>query len=85
MSKGIILVDEIPDKCEDCPCCHRDDYNYYCQTNDKKVDWETRPDWCPIQELPERKSMGPGKTVIRAAQDEGWNNCLDKLLGKEYE
>lgn len=49
MAKGIIILDEIPDRCEDCPCCHTDDYNYYCQINYKKVDWETKPNWCPIK------------------------------------
>ena len=82
--KGYLLIDFPAHDCRECQAFGP--YNT-CGINQKFVDPipGKLPDWCPIQELPERKSMGPGKTVIRAAQDEGWNNCLDKLLGKEYE
>ena len=48
MSKGIIIIDA-PDNCEDCPCCHTDNYNFYCKCNGKYVDWAEKPDWCPIR------------------------------------
>lgn len=50
MSKGFIVMD-IPENCEDCPCCHTDNYDFYCKRNGNHVDWEEKPDWCPIKPL----------------------------------
>lgn len=54
MSKGIIVLDKIPEYCEECPCCYTDNYDYYCKAaGGKDVDWEDRPTWCSIKKLSE--------------------------------
>lgn len=79
ITKGIIVVD-VPEKCEDCACCHTNDYNYWCQLNGKSVDWETRPDRCPIRPLPEKI----GKVALSdMGYKHGWNACIDEILKEE--
>lgn len=55
MAKGFILVD-VPEKCLDCCCSESDNKNLYCKLNKKDnedyVLRGTKPDWCPIRELP---------------------------------
>lgn len=69
MSKGIIVMD-IPENCEDCPCCHTDNYDFYCKRNGNHVDWEENPDWCPIRPMPDIVNAYTAKRAKRLA-DEG--------------
>ena len=80
MEKGIIVVD-IPETCGDCPCRHTDDYDFYCKQNGKHVDWEERPDWCPINPMPERAYHE--NYCDNGRYDKGWNDCLNEVLGME--
>ena len=91
MSKGIIVMD-ISEKCEDCPCCHTDNYDFYCKYNGRHVDWDGKPDWCPIHPLPDRKPPSPyapspmlEKAGYFTPYDKGWNDCIEKMGGKDNE
>lgn len=42
-----------------------------------------KPDWCPLQDLPEPKSEEFGQTVINAAKAEGWNAFLNAITNKK--
>lgn len=91
MAKGFILVD-VPEKCLDCCCSESDNKNLYCKLNKKDnedyVLRGTKPDWCQIRELPERRK--PLKFTISPLIkeqyypfDSGYNACLDYLEGKD--
>lgn len=78
MSKSILVIDT-PENCCGCDL----EYGHYCGKEKRYIDeeeFETIPDWCPLLDFPEKKDMEPGKTIIRAAQYEGWNMCIDELL-----
>lgn len=38
----------------------------------------TKPDWCPLQDMPER--AGHPDYCDNGRYDKGWNDCLDKIL-----
>lgn len=52
---------------------------------------KTRPDWCPLRELPQKKdyevlkagARGYGKTqnMLSNAHINGYNACIDEILG----
>lgn len=84
MSKGIIVVD-IP---SDCGCCILKDLVDYCINGKNVVEYSYRnnkPKWCPIKEIPARleelKSPHNMSDYKQKGFSEGWNACLDKLLG----
>lgn len=88
MSKSILVIDT-PERCSMCKFMRNTDEEYhYCRVLgfDYQVDDYMRsapkgkPDWCPLRDLPKKKDMEPGKTIIRAAQHEGWNMCIDEIL-----
>lgn len=55
-----------------------------------------KPDWCPVRELPEKRRETTidemcregynrediSREVLRSMAAEGWNACLDNILGK---
>lgn len=83
MSK-VVLVMDIPYCCETCrfieyePKCRCGILSYKCA---KIKDRFSKLNNCPLRELPERKSEEFGQTIINAARAEGWNACLDTIVG----
>lgn len=56
MTKGIIVVDEIPKSCIECYCC--DVKHRCCDVINKYFDtsiYDTKPNWCPIKPITEYK------------------------------
>ena len=55
----------MPETCSQCPLCYNNSYNY-CRAKDicfgKEDDWicETRPNWCPLQEITPVKPIKRG-------------------------
>lgn len=92
MAKGIVVVD-IPKQCCECPFFDvlEESNIMYCSVSElghcehllKFIENEyLKPDWCPIKPIPNRKSEDFGQTIIAAARGEGWNECLDEILGE---
>lgn len=88
MSKGIIVVDNIPSTCKKCDYCDQSPYESYCMasmSSIKMTDGE-RPEWCPIHEIPTRleelKSPYSLKDYQMKGFQRGWNACLNKILEK---
>lgn len=90
MTKGIVVVD-IPETFGNCACFQYDgQYDRYCGVNGEdlmNIDWNSeKPDWCPINPMPERKALTGdvsnttkmGEELVRA----GFNACLDEIEGK---
>lgn len=55
MKKGIVVLDDMPDKCSDCILFRKnDDYGCYCDKSKKFItDKESVPEWCEIKPVPE--------------------------------
>jgi len=92
MSRAIIVLDEMPADCYDCPMSRMfegsdfDSFDLICNAEKMKnkfktivIDYERgqKPSWCPIKPMPERK--------IEWDEDEpsyyamGWNECLEEI------
>ena len=88
MSK--VLVIDRPKNCLNCPmrydykesdiCALADDIIYNCSS---------KPDWCPLLPLPEKKDItkyiqrGDAKSMTHLVQymyAQGWNDCIDYIL-----
>lgn len=95
MNKGIIIVD-VPERCDDCLIRHAG--MAWCQVaqrstsytkTGKQIDERKRPEWCPIQPMPEKmKIYGkyPQPDRIVPSYKYGWNACIDEMLkGTEAE
>ena len=40
-----------------------------------------KPDWCPLKDVPEKKSIPNGFMIGEMyGEDIGWNNCIDEIL-----
>lgn len=90
MAKGIIVLDKIPRTCqhirgnkeEGCPFG-----GMFCQICDMDVMEHvikgTKPDWCPIKLMPERKTLTGDLSDITKMGVElvrvGFNACLDEI------
>lgn len=55
MTKGIVVLDDMPDKCNNCILFRKnDDYGCYCDKSKKFItDKESIPEWCEIKPVPE--------------------------------
>lgn len=82
-----ILVIEMPSSCIDCPFSSfiLGQAQWECEANkmelsDIDLDIE-RPDYCPLREVPQKD----GSVFCNDEFDEGWvqgyNACIDELLG----
>ena len=87
MPKAILIMDDMPECCADCPCSffERDNpiLNLICGVTQEDAYNVGKPDWCPLQELPEKmKVCGkyPQPDRIAPSYKVGWNACLDEIL-----
>ena len=91
MDKAVLIMDDMPECCADCPCSffERDNpiLNLICGVTQENAYNVGKPDWCPLRELPEKNPNNPelkpgvyytekGYEVFKS----GWNACLDKIL-----
>lgn len=78
MAKAVLVID-MPDNCDKCIlqragfCSGVKPYRFVYATG---FDMGKRQDWCPLKPM-------PGKVDIPylATWDDGWNACIDKILG----
>lgn len=95
MNKAVLVID-MPDNCCDCPLCF-DGYgqcdlciaptctNEYGESVSKEIMLDgSKPDWCPLRELPEKESSDLESDEFDDGYVFGWNNCLDKFCGDEW-
>lgn len=80
--KAILVIDEMPTECIECPF-HRiyaDGFlnETYCSVMAKrnKDGVNTRADWCPLKPM-------PMKSVWKNDYSDGWNACLEELTGEQ--
>lgn len=91
MSKAIFIMD-MPENCVKCNL-RFDNYGIcdICILADDVIDayYETytKPDWCPLKELPEKYDI---EDVLKKPHDRDWtgefeagyNACIDEILGE---
>jgi hypothetical protein len=84
MSKAILVID-MPKSCKECNIQYEDEYSYWCPCNHVKENTTdiydhvinlTKPDWCPLKELPEKYDIRDSNFEYES----GYNACIDKIL-----
>lgn len=81
MSKSLLVIDT-PESC--CSCYLRGfTLNLqYCRGKLKDIkDVSTKPDWCPLMDLPEKDNGDYPANTFDAGFVEGWNQCIDEITG----
>lgn len=92
MKKAVLVID-MPKNCKECKLMVYDDISYWCPVrtmNDifyetdvyQYVKNETKPDWCPLKEIPEKKEIFNNCDDYLNGVDDGWNACIDEILGE---
>ncbi len=86
MSKAILVIGNMPEKCVDCPL-HEMSGNFdkfLCPPTQKSHDKfaKKKPDWCPLQELPNYKENNIDNNRYETGYVWGYNNCLNEILGE---
>lgn len=95
MAKGIIVMDA-PEECRKCPFQEVSEENHIwclvsnlddCSHIPKMIlDEYSKPDWCPIKEIPVRleelKCPHSMSDYQRKGFSRGWNACLDEIEGE---
>lgn len=94
MEKGYVLVD-IPESCSDCQLCVYDDImGFSChgsidngfgfvKISEEIINNNLKPNWCPIKEFPEGYDNPNRYEPDDAKFAEGYNDCLNDILGDE--
>lgn len=83
MPKAILIMDDMPECCADCPCSffERDNpiLNLICGVTQEDAYNVGKPDWCPLRELPEKKTGNSYMNSKEKGIVEGWNAFLDAI------
>lgn len=85
MSKSVLVM-ETPESCFGCNFCHCDieSEKEYCEARERRkglVLSKTRPDWCPLMDLPEKDDGKYPANTFDAGFVEGRNECIDEITG----
>lgn len=88
MSKSVLVIDT-PKGCNECRLCFIGNYGAKrCAGKDQAIfltENQKKPDWCPLQDIPLKKNVrdfniSPGDFEQKGYQ-QGWNACIDEILG----
>lgn len=95
MNKAILILDKMPECCEECRLInsHYDNeygWQTYCGGDYHRIKEKDKKYFCPLKPLPQKKHNNGGYRVIDGTEwfydsehDDGWNDCIDTLLGEE--
>lgn len=86
MTKGIIVLDDIPVICAECDFATLKCNGKYIWCDVKREFCNnSKPDWCPIKLIPAKKMCS--KSICIASEEyyqrKGWNECIDEIEGKQ--
>lgn len=87
--KAILVLDEMPTDCEDCPLFKDGDKGMRkCNAKRTGTEWDyykVRPDWCPLKPIPEKKELYLDRIeygyTLENMYSFGRNECIDEILG----
>ena len=69
-----VLVIDMPKNCAECKLIHLQGIGEaICDA----VDWEERPSWCPLKDLPQK--IEGKREKFMPTYSLGWNDCLDAV------
>lgn len=81
MSKSVLVIDT-PENCRSCYLRGFTLNLQYCRGKLKDIkDVSTKPDWCPLMDLPEKDNGDYPANTFDAGFVEGWNQCIDEITG----
>lgn len=87
--KAILVIDDMPIKCEECPLHYRKRQEIYrCEMTHKNIRLNSKPSWCPLKPLPKkiltlvRMQNGNIVNVQETSFANGWNDCLEEITGE---
>lgn len=88
MTSAILVLKYMPDMCINCPMASYNDYGRpFCSKEKRSLDsfcW--KPDWCPLVELPKYSVRDyPEYDRYITGYDDGWDACINEILGEDYE
>lgn len=79
MSKSVLAIDT-PKKCNS--CIYAGTFYDFCKINYRYIeDLSSKPDWCPLMDLPEKDNGDYPANTFDAGFAEGWNQCIDEIGG----
>ena len=97
MSKSVLVI-ETPEKCVVCIFCQefgiggREHACCYATNGDSENDMklidciyeyrQSKPDWCPLMDLPEKDNGDYPANTFDAGFAEWWNQCIDEITGE---
>lgn len=83
MSKSVLVINT-PEEC--ISCIYVGIFHYFCRINCRDIkDVSTKPDWCPLMDLPEKDNGDYPANTFNAGFVEGWNQCIDEIKGGEVD
>lgn len=81
MNRSILVIDT-PENCRSCYLRGFTLNLQYCRGKLKDIkDVSTKPDWCPLMDLPEKDNGDYPANTFDAGFVEGWNQCIDEITG----
>ncbi len=83
MAKAVLVMDMPEQVCQRCTLCYEteNDDEYLCCATRKLVPDGTKPDWCPLRELPKyKRTIGAESEDNVLLLNAGYNACLDDIL-----
>lgn len=87
MKKAVLLMD-VPETCLDCNLRVLDmDGSISCYYNKREIcsnveENNSRPEWCPLRELPEEDHENHYPDEWEDGYADGWNDCLREIAGQ---
>lgn len=81
--KAILVLNEMPEICIDCPCSfferNNTELNLICSPTQEDVNRGGKPDWCPLKPMPVKKETPDN--ILGVFMNIGRNACIDEILG----
>ena len=86
MSKSILIIDT-PEDCYSCDLCKEDNQTYrpYCSINYRDIFYTPeKPDWCPLQPIPEKHEIGVNSRINPDKTSEILKDLKYNLFASEF-
>ena len=84
MNKAILVLDEYPSICRECPLCNTSNDDDYCCDiiGDVDGEYDGIDQRCPIKPMPEKYNREEQLDVSSECFADGYNACIDEILGR---
>lgn len=80
MGKAILVIDMPEQVCQKCKLCFEVCIDIYmCAATGREIPDGEIPAWCPLKEVPEKKSEFSAQNDYLLYSAKGWNACIDKI------